>query len=590
MVKLTFLLLVGVLRAQCSEWFLARSPHFEVYAETGADRARTVAEHFEQLRSFFDRNQVLPGSTDREQRQPVRVIGFASVRGYEAFKVRSMADAYFTGTSDRDYIVMPLKGENDFAVAAHEYAHFVMFSHRLKLPAWLSEGLPELFSTVRINGRECEFGGPLAARVDTLRRHRWLRAEELASAEQDSPLRTTRAGTAIFYAESWALTDMLSSSPEYGSRFGELIRVLNLQSGSSSQRAVAKIYGKSMDELLRDAQRWIAEGRSSRRRLPSVPAEAAASIAVTSVALKQQRLLVADLLFANREWARSEEMYLQLREQYPNDPDIMASLGTVELRRGNQTRAAEYFRGALDHQLQNAGLCYRYALLADELNLPGAEMERALKRAVALRPDFDDARYKLALEEGNRGDFSEAVYELKAMAKPSGERAFDYWATLAYDLSELEQRKEAMEAADQAGLLAATPEERSRVAEIRYTAETDLNVRFSRDTKGNLQLTTTRVPHGSTNFNPFVEPGDHIEMASGTLREVQCKGGRLTGLLIQSKIGILSLAIPDPLHVQVKNGPTQFFCGAQEETNVTVEYATTPAPSSGLLRGMDFRK
>jgi hypothetical protein len=137
---------------------------------------------------------------------------------------------------------------------------------------------------------------------------------------------------------------------------------------------------------------------------------------------------------------------------------------------------------------------------------------------------------------------------------------------------------------------ASTPEERGRAAQLAYVAATDITVRFARDSDGNLQLTTTRVPHGASDFNPFVEPGDHITKATVELKEVQCSEGRLTGLLVESKeSGTLLLAIPDPLHVMIKNGPSQFYCGPQSARTVKVEYAAAARPANGLLRGLDFQ-
>jgi hypothetical protein len=137
--------------------------------------------------------------------------------------------------------------------------------------------------------------------------------------------------------------------------------------------------------------------------------------------------------------------------------------------------------------------------------------------------------------------------------------------------------------------VAANPEQRGRAAELSYMAKTDLNVRFARDASGKLQLVTTRVPHGTTDFNPFIESGDRIQTATGTLREVQCSGGRLTGFLVESKTGLLTLSVPDPTHVLMRNAPSEFTCGPQVPKSVKVEYATADKPSAGILRGMAFQ-
>ncbi len=575
--------------AATSQWSVARNPHFEVYSEAGPESARRAIERFEELRAFFGQSQIIEGEASEKQRPPLRVIGFSSQREYDDFKVRATADAYYTGTEDRDYIVMPtLESSSAFGVAAHEYAHSVLFARGLKLPAWLSEGIAELFSTVRITNRGYELGGPLRARVDVLRRHRWVSAGQLFAAEPNSRMRETRDGAAVFYSESWALVDMLSSDPAYGKQFTKLVAILSSHS-VSSQQAVEDIYGKSGDALLKEAQDWIGGSRSTWRPLSGSSPDKA-PVQEMHLSEQQARGLMADLLFANGEWARSEGIYEELLRLSPADPDLLASLGTVSLRENRPTEAAGYFRRALNNHLVNAAICYRYALLAEEMNITAAEIERALEQAIFVQPDFDDARYRLALLENNQGEYAAAVHQLQSMSQPSSGRAFAYYAALAYALEELDRREEAAAAARQAMNLASTAEERAHAAGLAYVAATDLAVRFIRDANGNLALSTTRVPHGTAaEVNPFIEPGDHIRTATGHLREVQCSGGRLTGLLVDSAGGTLTVAIPDPQHVLIKHGPSSLYCGPQSETSVAIEFAASRDSATGVLRGMDFK-
>ena len=575
------------LPARC-EWAVARSAHFEVYAETGPDRAKEVLTEFEELRSFFDRNRVVQARAGLEKKPVVRVIEFRSKKDYDAVQLRATADAYYTGTGDRDYIVMPRLGTDEFRVAAHEYAHFVLHSRGLKLPAWLDEGLAEVFSSVSITGRRCEFGGPLSAHVATLRRHAWLPAAELFAAGADSPVRETRSGAAVFYAESWALTDMLTSSPKYAPHFGDLMGLLN--SGAiSSQQALAAVYGTSPDAILAEVREWIDDNRSSRRTLLPLAPEAF-EVEVKEISEFEVRAILADLLLANGAWERAERIDKDLLQQAPGDPEVLASLGTVALGKGDRRDAVEYWGKALEHGLKNASLCYRYALLAEDMGLPPEDIGRALEQAVAIQPDFDDARFKLALLKNNAGDYGAAVEQLQAMARPlPAARAFGYWTALAYALSELGKRDDAEGAAKQAMRFARSSDERARAAELAYVAKTDLSVRFARGADGKLRLATTRIPHGATEFNPFVEAGDQIQVETGTLREVQCSGGRLTGFAVESKTRMLTLSVPDPTHVLMRNSPSEFNCGPQAGRKVKVEYATGAKSHTGLLRGMEFQ-
>lgn len=251
--------------------------------------------------------------------------------------------------------------------------------------------------------------------------------------------------------------------------------------------------------------------------------------------------------------------------------------------------AIEYWHRALQNGLKDAALCYRYAVLADEMGLPSSDVDHALERVISIEPDFDDARYKLALSKSNAGEFETALQLLRAMKPPSPQRAYGYWTAVGYALSELDKRDEAANAAKKALGFAASAEERTKALQLAYVAKTDLTVQFSRDGNGQLQLMTTRIPHGTTEFNPFIEASDQIRTALVKLREVECREGKLTGFLVDSGAGTMTLLVPDPTHVLVRNGPSEFYCGPQDARRVKVEYAQTPKLNTGLLRGMDFQ-
>src|SRR5579863_8774801 len=154
--------LAALAAAPADEWRLARSPHFEVYAQSGDDvSARAMALWLEQLRALVQTHTGL----DLDGRPPVRVMAFHSVSDYDPYRIHPNSDAYYLGSESRDYIVMAGLGPEQFGVAAHEYAHVALRAAGAALPVWLGEGLAEVLSTVRITARGNTIGGDLAARV-----------------------------------------------------------------------------------------------------------------------------------------------------------------------------------------------------------------------------------------------------------------------------------------------------------------------------------------------------------------------------------------------------------------------------------------
>jgi hypothetical protein len=97
------------------------------------------------------------------------------------------------------------------------------------------------------------------------------------------------------------------------------------------------------------------------------------------------------------------------------------------------------------------------------------------------------------------------------------------------------------------------------------------------------------VPHDAPDFNPFIEPADLIRRVEGKLREISCS--ETAKIVVQTETGALTIAIPDPLRVAMRNAPPEFICGLQPLTAVTVVYAVSDKPeaqTAGVLRGIEF--
>ena len=127
------------------------------------------------------------------------------------------------------------------------------------------------------------------------------------------------------------------------------------------------------------------------------------------------------------------------------------------MRQQNRADAVQYWRRAIQLNVKDADLCYRFALLADELGLPEKDAKPALQRAVQLEPGFDDARYRLALIHYHEADYRATLDHLRKMAVPADpHRRYAYRTAMASSLLELNENEEAHEAALEAAKAAQT--------------------------------------------------------------------------------------------------------------------------------------
>jgi tetratricopeptide (TPR) repeat protein len=553
-------LAIPALAAPVPSWRLTRSEHFEIYAQSSDQRARAILIWFEQLRAFFQQQ----GGFETSSAPPVRVIVFASEQEYQPYRLRSTADGYFIGARSQDYVVMGRDDPAEFGLAAHEYAHLALKTSGVQLPPWLEEGLAEFFATLHITEHATELGGALPARLQTLQRRTWMPLAELLSLSDESQKRQERSSADLFYAESWALTEMLLLSPKYAPAF----------------RIILAPPALDVEAVTRDLHEWVARRNIPSIQLPEIIAPPI-TVAVSDVPPVASQLVLAQLLLAAGEFDRAAARFRAL----PDTAETSAALGAIALHQGDSEGARRAWKRAIDQGVTDPKLCYQYAILADQAGLPPDDIRPALERAIALQPDFDDARFQLALLEKIAGHYEAALEQFQAMRMVSETRAYAYWLALADTFNELGRRDEAQSAARQAREHATTADERVHAAEQIHIAQTEFGVQFARDAAGHAQLVTTRRRYQQSDWNPFIEPADDIRRVQGKLLDVDC--GNVTTIRVETAGKLVTLAIPDLQHVQMRHAPPEFVCGPQTPaTAVIIDYAQIS--NVGVVRGMDF--
>jgi hypothetical protein len=191
--------------------------------------------------------------------------------------------------------------------------------------------------------------------------------------------------------------------------------------------------------------------------------------------------------------------------------------------------------------------------------------------------------------EENSGHYEASLAQLEAIGTPARIRAYNYWSAEAQALLGLGRNHDAEAAAQHAASAASNAEERVHALQTARMARTHPAVQFTRDAEGRLVLATTRAPNDAADWNAFVEPGDDMRRAEGTLREIEC-GDTGLRMVIDAPAGRIVVSIPDPAHVQMKNPPPEFFCGPQPPRTVMVDYAAPKGKGNSIARGIEFRK
>ena len=85
------------------------------------------------------------------------------------------------------------------------------------------------------------------------------------------------------------------------------------------------------------------------------------------------------------------EIYRDLARQHPGDWRIPEALGYLASYSGNRESARRHFARAIEQEAANPRLYYDFARLLQEADAEPEIIKAVLRKAIALKPDFDDA-------------------------------------------------------------------------------------------------------------------------------------------------------------------------------------------------------
>lgn len=270
-----FLLLVLSLGATlCSpvsaadKWLFGETESFEISSNASERRTKLIIEDLQLVQAVFKQlNPDLSGVTSRR----LRVIICKDDETMD-----TMAPLYnekpkeLGGMFSRDYeggyILINLDGdfEQSKTIVYHEFVHFLVNKRKVRLPAWLSEGLAEVFSTIEPSGRKkVVIGNPPYGNVTVLLERKMIPLDRLfrvshASSEYNSD----DHGRGVFYAQSWALVHyfMFGNTDLPKDAYKRFVSAILKEHYLTEDRFI-EIFGIDYKEMEKRLDRYIRSGR-----------------------------------------------------------------------------------------------------------------------------------------------------------------------------------------------------------------------------------------------------------------------------------------------------------------------------------------
>jgi len=586
------------LRAE-ERWLKVETPNFEVYTTGGEGAARRTLLYFEQLRSFFLQAQQLKSTADA----PVRIIGFKNEKQFRPFRPNESASAFYLGAHDRDYIVIGDIGLERHETAIHEYVHLLVKHSDASLPVWLNEGMAEVYSTMTTLGAKVQVGAMNRGRTRVLFNRKWLPLERLLEVKRDSPEYNQKGHTGVFYAQSWALTHMLSLSGEYGPKFNDFLNAV--VAGRPGAEALEEVYGKTPSEMQDALKTYMRIGQFYLQIYDVQLDKAALEPTVSEASELDAGLALAQLQGSTRKGKEAAmERYRELETSYPDDPRIPEALGYLAWRSQDRETAVEKMKRASELGSENPRLYYDLAGLARGAGEPTTFQTQSLEKALQLKPDYLEARRIAGSLYLNQRLWGKALQHLNQVTKvETNEEAYTLYHSRAYAYYRIGDLETARTLAESAQKHAANPVQidatakllaaisfKEREPEAAKRAEAQAAADLSAPVEGPpvLRRRAPRTPGGPQETNVRLhENGSY----SGALLRVECTGDT-AALHVNGPRGVQVFAIDDPNNIVIRGegDHVTFTCGAQDDSPVRVEFEdpTSEADLDGRVRVIEF--
>ena len=267
--RIFFRLLMTSLIAACmpsaavAGWHEAKTKHFIIYADLEPAELKAYGERLER----FDQTvRKLRAMDDPELTDAQRLTIYAVNDEVAVAKLADTTDilGFYFSTAGGSYAVVP-KRQGWLAQRArmsannvffHEYAHHLqMGSSPVALPAWITEGFAEFFSTAEIlqNG-SVQVGRPPSWREWSVQKYSGLTMVEMLSG---SLRNMTWKESASLYGRAWLLTHMLTFDQN---RRGQLQKyVTAIQNGVDALSAAKSAFGDDLRSVDRDLDQYLRQ-------------------------------------------------------------------------------------------------------------------------------------------------------------------------------------------------------------------------------------------------------------------------------------------------------------------------------------------
>ena len=392
------------------EWLQVRSKNFYLVGNASEKDIRKVGVKLEEFRETF--RLVFP-SVSLTSPIPTNVIVFKSDSAFKPFKPRrndGKADNFIAGFfqpgPDANYIAVSADGVDDemYKTIFHEYVHFIVNTNfgKSEVPPWFNEGLAEYYSTFAIeNDQKVMLGVRIADHLLLLQQSKLMPLDQLFKVTGRQWLAQGHGTRSILYAESWALIHYLI----FSGKGSGLDKYLNgVIKGTPQERAFQDAFQMTYAQMESELKKYVNKNSFQYYLLTlKNKLDFDTQMLVSPYGDADANARLGDFLYHNN---RADDAEAYLTTALSIDPQLSAAnttMGLVKMRQRKFDEARTYLEKATSEDQKNHIALYNYAYLLsregrDDLGFgrefskeSADKMRAALKRAIAIAPDFGES-------------------------------------------------------------------------------------------------------------------------------------------------------------------------------------------------------
>ena len=350
-----------------------RSQNFVVLADSSEKQGLRVAGQFERMRAVF--HILMPTASDSAG-SPIIVLALKDKKAMEALEPESYLAkgqvnlaGFFMRAPDTNYFLLAwMRRRHPFATVYHEYTPLPVRDASGWLPLWLNEGMAEFFQNTDIQDRKLLLGQASADDVLYLRQNKLIPLTTLLKVDYSSPYYHEEQKGSVFYAESWALTHMLtiSDAQEGTNRVQDYANLLVRK--QDAVMAAQRAFG-DLNQLQKSLDIYISQLAFMMFKLNKPIPVDESKFQVRAISASDADAIRADVLVYNQRTRDAQVLIDQVLHDDPNNALTHETMGFLKFREGDKEAARKVVREAskkLDSQSYLAHYYYAAMLMGDD--------------------------------------------------------------------------------------------------------------------------------------------------------------------------------------------------------------------------------